>query len=166
MAVVAPGPEVLGGLRAGSRLDALPVLQEFVVGIAREGASDSGDVPGALAVWVGRLRRIAAAKLASWGLPALSDDALLLVSELVTNGLRYGHGERIEFRLAHVEGAVVVEVDDHSSSHPVVRDAGLDAVSGRGMFLIDALADAWGTSEDGTRTWCALGLPSAEPKPA
>jgi anti-sigma regulatory factor (Ser/Thr protein kinase) len=163
MAATAPGLEVLADLRAGSPVDALPVLQKLVVDIVREGVSEGGEVYGTSAVRVGRLRRIAGAKLASWGLSAQSDDALLLISELVTNGLRYGRGRHIEFRMVHVEGALAIEVDDHSSSRPVIRDGGLDAVSGRGMFLVDALADAWGVSEDGTRTWCALGVPSAEP---
>ncbi|MFI0942808.1 ATP-binding protein [Streptomyces sp. NPDC021020] len=162
MAVAASGLEVLAGLQAGNPVDALPVVHKLVLEIARETLSEAGEVPGTTGVKVGDLRRTAAAKLASWGVSALTDDALLLVSELVTNGLRYGAGQHIEFRLALAEDVLVVEVEDRSPSRPVLRDAGLDATSGRGLVLVDALATAWGVSEDGTRTWCALKVPSAE----
>lgn len=162
MAVAASALEVLAGLRAGSPVDALPVVQRLSLEISREGLSDTGEVPGTTAVCVGRLRRIAAAKLALWGVRALSDDALLLISELVTNGFRYGAGKHIAFRLALAKDVLVVEVDDRSPSRPVLREARPDAESGRGLFLVDALASAWGVSEDGTRTWCALEVPSTD----
>ncbi|MFI0721910.1 ATP-binding protein [Streptomyces sp. NPDC021224] len=156
MAVAASGLEVLAGLQAGSAVDALHFAHKLVLEIAREALSETGEVPGATAVQVGSLRRTAAAELTSWGVPALSDAALLLVSELVTNGLRYGVGPSIEFRLALAKDVLVIEVNDRSSSRPVLQEAGLDATSGRGLFLVDVLADVWGVSEDGTRTWCVL----------
>lgn len=167
MAVAAPGPEVLMGLYAGTPADALPeVRQALVLNIPREDLMDSGEVPKATAVRVGRVRVIAAAKLRLWGLSALTDDTLLLISELLTNGLRYGASRQIVFRLVLSARLLVVEVDDSSSARPVIREATPDAVRGRGLILVDALAGAWGVSEDGTRTWCALAVPTADGGPS
>jgi anti-sigma regulatory factor (Ser/Thr protein kinase) len=87
------------------------------------------------------------------GLPELVDTASLLVSELVTNALRYGGGPRE--LLVQVDGeALDVGVRDGSPRppHPVapdgpgaasVVDGGL-AENGRGLLLVDLLADSWG----------------------
>lgn len=75
------------------------VCDEFVVRVSGAESSKGSlerDVDGR---WVGRLRRISAAKLRSWGLYSLMDDVQLLVSELVTNALRYGEDGEIGFRL-------------------------------------------------------------------
>jgi anti-sigma regulatory factor (Ser/Thr protein kinase) len=112
---------------------------------------------------VGNLRRIGAKKLHAWGLAVLADDAQLLISELVTNGLRHGTGHQIVFRLVIGVDMLVMEVDDGSPGRPEVRDASFDEENGRGMFLIDALAASWGVSADGTRTWCTLTKPEQKP---
>jgi anti-sigma regulatory factor (Ser/Thr protein kinase) len=112
--------------------------------------------------WVGRLRRIATAKLRHWGLQYLIEDAELLISELVTNALRYGTSDEVAFRLLLVTDVVLIEVDDGSPDHrPHVRKADPDGESGRGMLLIDAFATNWGVSPDGTKTWCTLTIPTA-----
>lgn len=108
------------------------------------------------AAWVGHLRRISAKRLTACGLSALVDDAMLVISELVTNGFQHGAGTRLVFRLVISAELVLVEVDDGSSGRPRVREAEPDEEQGRGMFLVDALASAWGVSEDGRRTWAAL----------
>jgi anti-sigma regulatory factor (Ser/Thr protein kinase) len=94
-----------------------------------------------------------------WGFIELIDTALILISELTTNALKHGRGEEIGFSITYRHGQVWLEVVDGSPGTPVVRSAGPDEESGRGMLLVSALADSWGTSEDGTRTWCALRVP-------
>lgn len=160
MAAVAPGLEVLAGLRAGSAAKALPGIRQMVeLTVDREPSTESGKVPEATAAHVPRLRRIARAKLSLWGLSPQVDTSLLLVSELVTNGLRYGSGQLVALRLALTSDLLIVEVDDGSSARPSLRCAGSDAESGRGLFLVDTLADAWGVSPDGTTTWAVLNVP-------
>ncbi|MBY8889213.1 ATP-binding protein [Streptomyces sp. PTM05] len=116
-------------------------------------------MPDAAAVWVGRLRRIGRAKLNAWGLTALVDDAQLLISELVTNGLRHSTEQQITFRLVVGTDVLVMEVDDGSPALPRLRQADSDALDGRGLLLVDAVAASWGVSSDGTRTWCTLKFP-------
>jgi len=107
---------------------------------------------------VGQMRRIGAAHLRKWGLNSCVDTATLLISELVTNAVRYG-AEDITFSMSHRAGEIIIEVIDGSSEFPRVRQPTADGESGRGMFLVEAMADRWGTSEDGTRTWCTIAVP-------
>jgi len=107
------------------------------------------------------MRRLADAKLRLWGMAALVDDTRLVISELVTNALRYGAGRQIVFRLAIGTRALVVVVDDGSPGRPEARQADVDAENGRGLAIVSALAASWGVSDDGRRTWCVLTLPAA-----
>ena len=160
MAVAALWPEIIEELRAGCSSNALPsVFDGLSLSIERECPAANGEVPSTTAVWVGRLRRIGRAKLNVWGLSALIDDVELLISELVTNGFKHGAGQKITFRLVLGADVLVLEVDDGSHALPQLRDTGPDALSGRGLFIVDALAASWGVSSDGTRTWCALKFP-------
>lgn len=133
-----------------------PVLDELALRIER-GPNRGGDtVSEDDGLWVGRLRRIGAAMVARWGYPGLVESAELLISELVTNALRYGADDAIAFSLVLAADAFVIEVDDGSPCLPQVRAAGPDEESGRGMLLVSAVADEWGVSPDGTCTWCVL----------
>jgi anti-sigma regulatory factor (Ser/Thr protein kinase) len=133
-----------------------PICDEFAVrvsGAIATGGTLERDLDGR---WVGRLRRISAAKLRAWGLAPLMDDVQLLVSELVTNALRYGEDGEIAFRLVITLQEVLITVNDGSSRRPrlsVVDDA---SETGRGLFLVAAIAHDWGVSPDGTTTWCTL----------
>lgn len=150
-------------LRGEGSTDAVPaVLDDLSLTIKREQTAVGDDASCPAAIWVGRLRRIVRAKLGLFGLSELADDAQLVVSELVTNGLRYGTGD-IGFRLVITTGTLVVQVDDGSPGRPEVRQADPGAENGRGLFLVDALATAWGVSQDGTRTWCLLTPPPDAP---
>ncbi|MGH8993860.1 MAG: ATP-binding protein [Acidimicrobiia bacterium] len=78
----------------------------------------------------------------------------LLTSELVTNALLHARGA--EELSVHVWPTVVrVEVEDPSSLLPSRRQAGADAVSGRGLTIVDALSRAWGVENGarGKRVW-------------
>lgn len=138
-----------------------PVCDEFAVRVSSGAATGSGleRDPGGL--WVGRLRRISAAKLRAWGLAPLMDDAQLLVSELVTNALRYGQGGEVEFRLVITIRGMLLAVNNGSESRPRLRVVDESSETGRGLFLVAALADDWGVSPDGRTTWCTLSLARA-----
>jgi anti-sigma regulatory factor (Ser/Thr protein kinase) len=101
--------------------------------------------------------------LAEWGLAALSDDIELLVSELVTNGVRAsratGH-DAVRMWLVSDLRQVVVFVWDASPRPPVPGDPpGADAESGRGLLLVEALSQRWGHfgyDSGGKVIWAAL----------
>jgi anti-sigma regulatory factor (Ser/Thr protein kinase) len=87
------------------------------------------------------------------------ETALVLTSELVTNAVRHGVGP-VAVRVAWEDGEVRVEVDDHSPALPVARDVDGDALSGRGLQLVEALSSEWGVRPDGTgkTVWFTLRL--------
>jgi anti-sigma regulatory factor (Ser/Thr protein kinase) len=134
-----------------------PVCDDFSVRIT-VGLDENGAPDGEFAArWVGRLRRLSGAKLRTWGLAELVDDAQLLVSELVTNALQHGDQRGgIDVRLVITLKELLVSVNDGSANRPQLRIADADSESGRGLFLVAALADDWGVSPDGTTTWCTL----------
>ena len=148
------------------RLDAntTTVCDDITLRIVREprqklepaSEGEPADLPEAEAKWVGRCRALGADKLRAWGLSSLAESAQLLISELVTNALRHGESTEVGVRLLITMDVVVIEVHDGSPDLPHVRHAGPDEESGRGMLLVDVIAESWGVSPDGTRTWCAL----------
>jgi anti-sigma regulatory factor (Ser/Thr protein kinase) len=154
--VTVPSAELVADLSIGNTTASVPhVIDDLFVAVEQE-TWQHDDIPSPATAWVGNLRRIAAGKLAAAGLSVLVDDVQLLVSELLTNAFQHGAGRQVGFRLVIGVDAVVIEVDDGSPYRPEVRAAGPEDENGRGMFLVDALADSWGVSPDGTRTWCAL----------
>ncbi|WP_406723443.1 ATP-binding protein [Streptomyces sp. GD-15H] len=112
-------------------------------------------------------RRVTAARLRYCGLESLVDDATLIVSELVTNAIQHSGGARVTFTMTVRDGFLRIAVHDEMPGQPVVRNADDNAEGGRGLFLVDCLAVAnggtWGTSNDGTTTWCNLALPGGQP---
>ncbi|MGH3190937.1 MAG: ATP-binding protein [Streptosporangiaceae bacterium] len=102
---------------------------------------------GALAGAVPCARLHARLVLREWGLAAVSDDTEAVVSELVTNGVRAsraaGH-DAVRMWLVSDLGRVVVFVWDASPQPPARGDPGADAVSGRGLLLVEALSQRWG----------------------
>ena len=71
------------------------------------------------------------------------DDALLLISELVTNSVLHG-GPPIVLAIDCDGSGLHVRVRDGATQPPVGRGAGADAESGRGMSLVDLISDTWG----------------------
>ncbi|MCB5166901.1 ATP-binding protein [Streptomyces bambusae] len=107
--------------------------------------------------------------LRSWGLDAVVDVTVLLVSELVTNSLRYASGP-IGVRLVrqnsatdHTEHgpALLVEVSDPLPDPPRERVAAPDDEGGRGLHLVAVSAQRWGTrhGKTGKTVWFELALP-------
>ena len=97
---------------------------------------------------VGLARRLVSARLDDWQLnDEAGEYAVLLVSELVTNAMRHG-GEPIRLVADITPSGIRVEVyDGNSDAFPAIRDIRPDAPGGRGLRLVDALADRWGTTE-------------------
>lgn len=115
---------------------------------------------------VGMARRLTAARLRYCGLEALVDDATLIVSELVTNAIQHSSSAQFTFTMTVRDGFLHLAVNDGTPGRPVVRNAPEDAECGRGLFLVDCLASVhggtWGTSDDGTTTWCCLAVPGGQ----
>jgi len=86
--------------------------------------------------------------------------AQLLVSELVTNAVRYGKGDTVRVVVDVGPRRLVVSVTDRNPLPPQLVGAANEQ-GGRGMLLVDALASGWGTAEsDGGKTvWFALDAP-------
>ncbi len=99
---------------------------------------------------VGLARRLVSAHLVDWKINGETGEVtVLLVSELVTNAMRHG-GAPIRLIADITPSGVRVEVyDGNSDAFPAVRDIAPDAPGGRGLRLVDALADRWGTLESG-----------------
>ncbi|MGC5361115.1 SpoIIE family protein phosphatase [Streptomyces sp. DT24] len=114
---------------------------------------------------VGRARELARTQLNGWGLGDLVDTTELLVSELVTNALRYGEGE-IRLRLLR-DRTLVCEVWDAGLVQPRRRRARDTDEGGRGLQLVGLLSAAWGSRRTprGKTVWFELPLPDGEPAP-
>lgn len=79
------------------------------------------------------------------GEPAeVRDAAVLLTNELVTNALVHGDG-RFSLEIDRGRDAIVVAVSDRNPDVPRVLHPSGDREHGRGMAIVDSLADAWGT---------------------
>ncbi|HET6859819.1 MAG TPA: SpoIIE family protein phosphatase [Streptomyces sp.] len=113
---------------------------------------------------VGRARELARAQLVTWNLEDLVDTTELLVSELVTNALRYGEGE-IRLRLLR-DRTLVCEVWDGGLVQPRRRRARVTDEGGRGLQLVGLLSAAWGSRRTprGKTVWFELALPDGRPK--
>lgn len=95
-----------------------------------------------------------------WQLPAMVDDAALVVTELVANAVRHAGGP-IQLQLALGEYFLHLAVRDGSADPPRQMLPDLENVNGgRGLLLVDAVSAAWGSSptEDGKTVWAALRL--------
>jgi anti-sigma regulatory factor (Ser/Thr protein kinase) len=114
---------------------------------------------------VGRARKWTRSRLAGSGIEAdesLAETLILLVSELVTNAVVHtGCPAVLRLSLPGVPAeatTVRLEVADASTRAPVPRCVGDEAMGGRGLALVDGLADRWGWSPEGTgkHIWCEL----------
>jgi serine phosphatase RsbU (regulator of sigma subunit)/anti-sigma regulatory factor (Ser/Thr protein kinase) len=106
-----------------------------------------------------RARSLIRRPLRRWGLLELLPTAELLVSELVTNAVRYAQG-KIGLRLI-LEGGLVCEVLDESAALPRLRHPDDSDERGRGLQVVSQLAQRWGArrAASGKVVWCELPLP-------
>jgi DNA-binding NarL/FixJ family response regulator len=117
-------------------------------------AKTSGRLPADLRS-AGEARRIVRETLDGWTDEDRIDDIILCVSELVTNAVVHaGSSPRV---VVHVRPALIhVEISDDSEAHPVMRGAGPEDTSGRGMSILSAFSDRWGSlrrSGGGKTVW-------------
>ena len=93
--------------------------------------------------------------------PTLVPDVKLLVSELVTNSVKYGEeGEVVlQLRSDHERHIRVEVVDQGSGFVPVARDRPATEVGGWGLHLVETLADRWGVHEGSTHVWLEIARP-------
>jgi hypothetical protein len=102
------------------------------------------------------LRSYARAILTEWGLPALSDTAELIISELVTNILQASPPENFppdfgnplplfQVGLFSDRTILLIEVFDTLPGKPEPRAAAVGDEHGRGLAIVEALSEAWGT---------------------
>ncbi|MFD5086651.1 SpoIIE family protein phosphatase [Kitasatospora sp. NPDC058406] len=112
---------------------------------------------------VGPVRRACARRLADWGLEHIGFGTELILSELITNAVRYG-AEPIHVRLLLTE-TLVCEVSDGSSTAPHIRRAADTDEGGRGLFLVARYAERWGTrySPRGKTIWTSQSLTGGGP---
>lgn len=106
-----------------------------------------------------KARRLVCSSLSVWGLDDLAEDGAVIVSELVSNAVRHARREAIRVTIEQPEvGCVRVGVVDFSKVQPVRRAAGPEDEGGRGLALVDRLADDWGTDllPWGKRVWAEL----------
>lgn len=89
----------------------------------------------------------------------------LLVSEVVTNAVLHA-GTEVVLRIGHEGRSIRVEVTDGSSAQPALRHFTGEAATGRGLWLVEELADSWGQQDkgDGKVVWFEVALePAAAP---
>jgi serine phosphatase RsbU (regulator of sigma subunit)/anti-sigma regulatory factor (Ser/Thr protein kinase) len=107
-----------------------------------------------------RARSVIRRPMKRWGLTDLVPTAELLVSELVTNAVRYAQG-KIELRLVLEKKALVCEVLDDSAALPRLRHPDDHDERGRGLQVVSQVAQRWGARRAGSGkvVWCELPLP-------
>ncbi|MFJ1967881.1 SpoIIE family protein phosphatase [Streptomyces sp. NPDC087903] len=116
------------------------------------------DIPADPAL-VSPIRRQVVEQLGRWSLSAASFTAELVVSELVTNAIRYG-SHPIRLRLIHDTDTLICEVSDTSHTAPHLRRAKTWDEGGRGLLLVAQLTERWGSrhTPDGKTIWAEIAL--------
>ncbi|MFI5657135.1 SpoIIE family protein phosphatase [Streptomyces sp. NPDC051684] len=149
--------EVLDMLGPGDRDDDIALLAARFDGIA----------PSDVAYWTlepedaapGRARRLARSALERWGLEELTDSVELLVSEVVTNAVRYAT-RPVTLRLLRTD-VLRCEVGDDVPQLPRLRQARATDEGGRGLYLVNRLARRWSATRlsTGKVVWFELPVP-------
>jgi anti-sigma regulatory factor (Ser/Thr protein kinase) len=98
--------------------------------------------------------------LSEWDLTVMEPDACLVATELVTNGLRHGGGAESLTLTANNRHLQIAVSDKAALRSPRRLYRELTAEGGRGIALVEALADTWGTTRPrthrGKAVWCKL----------
>ncbi|MEU9149465.1 SpoIIE family protein phosphatase [Streptomyces sp. NPDC048417] len=147
---------VLESLHSETRTDDIALLVARTRLLRKEQVAEWG-VPADAAA-VAETRKLVDERLTAWGLEEAAFTMELVVSELVTNAIRYGN-EPIRLRLIK-ERSLICEVSDSSSTAPHLRRARVSDEGGRGLFLVAELTQRWGTryTSAGKTIWAEQAL--------
>ena len=105
------------------------------------------------------LARRALADLEGRVAPSVLPDVRLLVSELITNSVKYGGEGPVRLEVSASEDRLRAEIIDQGAGFtPVERDDDLDRVGGWGLHLVEQLTSEWGTYEGSTHVWFEIDL--------
>jgi anti-sigma regulatory factor (Ser/Thr protein kinase) len=98
----------------------------------------------------------------------LLGDAKLLVSELVTNSVKYGGDGPVRLIVRYEDsGRLRIEVVDRGGGFvPIPRDRPATEVGGWGLHLVESLTDRWGVYEGSTHVWFEIDGTGRDPEPA
>ncbi|MFF5475776.1 SpoIIE family protein phosphatase [Streptomyces sp. NPDC012935] len=149
---------VLGALLpAGGVADDVALLLARTQGLPASRVA-TWDIPADPAL-VAPIRKQVLEQLDVWNLSEASFTAELVVSELVTNAIRYGI-QPIRLRLIHDARTLICEVSDTSHTAPHLRRAKTFDEGGRGLLLVAQLTQRWGSrhTPDGKTIWAEIGL--------
>ncbi|MEU1406821.1 ATP-binding protein [Streptomyces sp. NPDC005728] len=114
-------------------------------------------------IHVAQARGTTVAVLRQWSLPnAPTEDAQLVVSELVTNAISHGSGA-VRLRVWHDNHQLRIEVKDGSSTPARRRRAGANDHGGRGLLLVASVSLRWGVADDGRTTYAVIPTPTETP---
>lgn len=107
---------------------------------------------------VGAARRFVNGILVSWNLEYFARDAAIVVSELATNAIDHARSGFV-VTVSTQNGALRVSVGDASRDLPIARNPSPSTVTGRGLFIVAAIARSWGAERmgDGKVVWVELG---------
>jgi len=95
--------------------------------------------------------------LHAWGVEGSATDALIVVSELVTNAVAHGRGP-VQLLLRRTPSAIRVEVTDAGGGAVEVASPEPDATRGRGLMIVERFSRAWGVDrhDEGKTVWAEL----------
>jgi len=86
----------------------------------------------------------------------------VIVSELTSNCVRHGASE-FELTVEHTSGRILIEASDGGGGEPVMRSPGPTETSGRGLRIVDSLANSWGVvhraGRGGKVVWASVSVP-------
>ncbi|MFE2276529.1 SpoIIE family protein phosphatase [Streptomyces sp. NPDC059454] len=115
---------------------------------------------------VARARALTRAQLAAWGMSELDFNTGLVVSELITNAVRYGGRGPVGLRLLR-DDSLICEVSDRSNTSPRIRRAAMTEEGGRGLFLVAQFTSSWGARymPQGKTVWAEQAPQPEQPSP-
>ncbi|MFJ4626242.1 SpoIIE family protein phosphatase [Streptomyces sp. NPDC088847] len=144
-------------LPPGGAADDVALLVARTQGLPAEQVA-TWDIPADPSL-VAPIRKQVVEQLDAWNLSEAGFTAELVVSELVTNAIRYG-AHPIRLRLIHDAATLICEVSDTNHTAPHLRRAKTWDEGGRGLLLVAQLTQRWGSrhTTDGKTIWAELSL--------
>ncbi len=105
-------------------------------------------------------RQMVRSALAEWDLMLFEDIALLLATELMSNGVRHAM-TLLTLEMSYEDGCLRVGVSDRDTHQPVLNRSSQNSVHGWGLHMVDLLASGWGTTTkpNGKTVWFELRTP-------